>query len=498
MAVKRYFAIKDNSITNAFRDGLTLRGTGSNMGQSDVLETFSLYGQESSSSAELQRILIEFDINEIINDRNNSLIPASGSVSFFLNLYNARHSDTLPRDYTLNVLAVSQSWQEGIGMDMEDYSDLTYDKLGSNWIRRSGSTSWDTIGGDFHAAPVYSATFPVGNEDLSVDVSGLVEEWIKGAGSGGKENYGFGVKLPPNLEAYFSSSTGANVSPNIHNPGGSTFSYYTKKFFGRGTEFWFKRPKIEARWDSRTKDDRGNFYASSSLAPAADNLNTLFLYNFVRGRLTNIPAIGTGEIFVDLYETLGESALTQCIDTPATGGYVSTGIYSCSVCVDSTATTLRDVWYSGSVEYHTGSISVINLNSSNFNKTGKYVVNITNLKNEYYSDQTNRFRLFAREKDWSPNIFTVAQSTVTNLIFESASYQISRVVDDEIIVAYGTGSTNHTLLSYDVSGNYFDLDMSMLEPDYSYRINISVYEDSLSSYVEQANTFKFKVSKYEY
>ena len=99
---------------------------------------------------------------------------------------------------------------------------------------------------------------------------------------------------------------------------------------------------------------------------------------------------------------------------------------------------------------------------------------------------------------WSPNIFTVAQSTVPNLIFESASYQITRVVDDYIVVEYGTGSVNHTLLSYDVSGNYFDLDMSMLEEGYMYGIHISIYDDAIKSYVEQPVEFKFKVNKYEY
>ena len=31
MAIKRFFATKDNTITNAFEENLTTRGTGSNM-----------------------------------------------------------------------------------------------------------------------------------------------------------------------------------------------------------------------------------------------------------------------------------------------------------------------------------------------------------------------------------------------------------------------------------------------------------------------------------
>lgn len=479
MAIKRYFASKDNTISNAFRSDLVTRATGSNMGASDILEVFSIYGQANATSIEKTRFLIEFPMSGIEADRNANTLPASGNVEFYLKLYNAKHPFTLPSQYNLTVLAISSSWQEGVGLDMEEYKDLTYDQLGSNWIKRSGSTSWDSEGGDFHASPVYTASLPVGNEDLEINVTSLVEEWIKGEAAGGKNNYGFGIKLPDELE------TGA-------------ISYYTKKFFGRGTGDWFRRPTLEARWDSTIKDDRGNFYTSSSLAPASDNLNTLYLYNFVRGRLANIPAIGTGEIFVDLYETLGGDALTQCIDTPATGGYVSTGIYSCSVCVDTTATTLRDVWYSGSVEYHTGSITADDFAASNYSTTNQYVLSVTNMQDEYYPEQSARFRFFARQKGWSPNIYTVAQSTVPNLVFESASYQITRVVDDYIVVDYGTGSVNHTLLSYDVSGNYFDLDMSMLEEGYMYGIHISIYDDAIKSYVEQPVEFKFKVNKYEY
>ena len=38
-----------------------------------------------------------------------------------------------------------------------------------------------------------------------------------------------------------------------------------------------------------------------------------------------------------------------------------------------------------------------------------------------------------------------------------------RQVDGVIAKRYGTGSQNHTMLSYDKSGSYFDFDMSMLE-----------------------------------
>ena len=42
MAIKRFTASADNTITNAFKSDLATRATGSNMGKSDILEVFSI------------------------------------------------------------------------------------------------------------------------------------------------------------------------------------------------------------------------------------------------------------------------------------------------------------------------------------------------------------------------------------------------------------------------------------------------------------------------
>ena len=73
------------------------------------------------------------------SDRTAGSIPASGSVSFYLRLFNARHSSQNPREFKLVAAAVSGSWQEGSGLDMEDYSDLTYNNPGSNWINANNN-----------------------------------------------------------------------------------------------------------------------------------------------------------------------------------------------------------------------------------------------------------------------------------------------------------------------------------------------------------------------
>jgi hypothetical protein len=654
MAIKRYIATADNSITNAFKDNLSTRGTGSNAGAADILETFSIYGQESTGSSELSRILINFPISNITTDRANGTVPASGSVSFFLNLYNAAHSSTLPRDYKLTVNAINGSWEEGYGLDLDNYTDLTYDKIGSNWINANGSFvgasftmalqggankaamsgqtftltdsngvsqtftfniandtvtngsigmnsdsnttdiintiklaindpslsdldieattitaigdadsemrllikqkttglagnttvdlsgvthlsvlnsttgftggsgTWATPGGDIYtdSSSSFEQTFEIGDEDLSINITPLVEQWINSEGNilGTKNNYGVMVKLSASYEA--TSST---------NLEGAVISYYTKKFFARDSEFFFKRPCLEARWDSSLKDQRGSFYYSSSLAPSEDNLNTIYLYNYVRGRLRDIPSIGTDNIYVSIFSGSADntspsgSALELYQDTvhvsdlnkyTTTGSHVSTGIYKCSFAFtgSSTLETVYDVWFSGSrtahplhagltsVQFHTGTISPDTFAASNINPNGKYVVSMPNLKQSYSNKETERFRLYVRNKNWSPNIYTKAQATPQTLIIESASFQVTRVVDQQVVIPYGTGSNDndYSMLSYDVSGNYFDLDLSMLEAGYTYGFQYSFYEDSVSSYREQPYLFKFRVEKDEY
>ena len=127
-----------------------------------------------------------------------------------------------------------------------------------------------------------------------------------------------------------------------------------------------------------------------------------------------------------------------------------------------------------------------------------YYLNITNLREKYRADETARFNLYVRNKYWNPTIYTVAQSSPPTTTIPSASYRVYRLLDSYEAVPYGTGSDLHTVLSYDVSGNYFDFDMSLLEPGYAYALKFSFYDSGLQSWTEQNEAFKFRIEDYEY
>ena len=278
MAIKRYIAEADNTITNAFETNLITRATKANMGAADVLETFVIHGQTSSSiraeNAEEARIIIQFPVSgtnaaieTIHRDRSNNVIPPQGKVSFYLRMFNARHAETTPEDFDLDVKILSKTWNEGRGLDMDTYSDTGF----SSWLSSSSGSAWSSPGGDFHSAVdtnnfSASVNFKHGFEDIEVDVTTAVENWVDGT----KANYGFLLK-------HIASSLSGNNG-----------TLYTKKFFARTTEFFFRRPVIEARWDDSRKDHRGSFFISSSLLDQTDNINRLYLYNRFRGQLKNI------------------------------------------------------------------------------------------------------------------------------------------------------------------------------------------------------------------
>ena len=497
MGIKRYFATADNTITNAFKSDLTTKATGSNMGAADILEIFSIYGQTSSSagiSSEETRAIINFDISNISAERAAGDIPASGSIEFYLKLYNASHGKTLPVDYNIQIAALTKSWDEGYGLDMDEYTDPGTGSggFGSTWV--SASTGpWENAGGDITTDVTYQYNYSVGLDgetDIEVDVSNLVEDWISG-------------------EATLSGSNGFIVRISAADAARQK-SYYTKQFFARGSEFFFKRPVLEARWDSALKDNSSNFCLSSSLGGVDENLNTLYLYNYGRGRKRNIPSIGTGPILLSVYSgssdntTPSGSALglpagggvATAGDTNVTGAWVSTGVYSASFDYTGSAITpFFPVWHSGSIQYVTGcAIDVTDCFDGDCSDLYPiYFTKITNLRDSYQKDEIARFRLYTRPKNWYPTIYTVASTAIENSIIEDAYFKIERLADNLDVISYGTGTMEHTLLSYDKNGNYFDLDMSMLQDDFTYGIKFAFkYDDK---YIEQKGTFKFRIER---
>ena len=543
MAIKRYFATKDTTITDAYKSDLATAATGSNAGQSDILEAFSIFGQASAESLERSRILIQFDA---------ATIKASAHVAttkYYLKLFNAEHAQRLPRNFEMSVKPVTSDWEEGIGLDLINYShsdeaswvgrtsdriaqvvnvtlnsatvahyagktvslfdgqdnkfnfffktveesssteasgtDVEVDisalavadnarhrvnltipagnavagpstlrivldgaavpgvdvhtlevsingqartlipglikaaitavagaelngfaaavdgdgedaasgalsnlqvqiigpvgaavftveavdeppglenitisthleaidetvvgiltttinnraefnavenvgvitvtnvipgkasaPLSSDWLQKPtlltttpglDYTAWTTPGGDYDAAAEVLVTqfFDKGTENLEIDITTIVNQWIADANP--RANYGLGVML----SAAYEDGTKAE-------------SYYTKRFFARDSEFFFKRPAIEARWDSALKDDRGKLVTASPFKTNAENTETVYYHNYIDGNLTDLHTniFDAADDAKNLYFSLTtDKALSQKVTIDAT------------------------------------------------------------------------------------------------------------------------------------------------------------------------------------
>jgi hypothetical protein len=474
MSIKRYIAEKDTMITDAFKQNQTMRGTNANLGASDVLEIFSIYRQVTTSSYEKARILIQFPVQNIINDRNNKIIAESGSCEFILKLSNASHSESTPENITVTVSAVSGAWEEGNGLDLEGYTDVGF----ANWLSASSTSGWISAGGDTHSGSIQQ-TIVEASDDLEVDITSFVEEWISGV----KLNNGLLISLDAALES-------------------DTQSYYTKKFFARRSQFFYKRPWVEARSNTSIKDKRNTFYLSSDMLSQEDNLNTLFLYNSVRGQLKNIPAVGTGSLLVRIYSgtlAAGPSgpplALLNGSVTAVTGGFYATGIYTASVGLSGSFGCIYDVWQTitGNQIYTGSAIEPLIYDAAETSDIPEYILTIPNLKQSYKNTEIAKIRVDVKDRQWDSNIYHIAAYSPDKTSIENLYYRVIRLADNYEVVPYGTGSVKHTLTSYDLEGNYFDLDMSLFEPGYAYKLFFSFEYNS--SFYELKDTFKFRVDK---
>ncbi len=612
MSVLRYTATKDNTISSAFKVNLSNRGTLSNMGSSDILEVFAIFGQASSASLEQSRVLVQFPVDSILTDRTSGKLPESGSVTFKLKMFNAEHNQTVPEKVTCVARPLVKAWTEGGGLDMESLLD----EGASNWLSASSGTPWVNPGGDFLSASYistgsmiplsYEQFLDTGLENLDIDITELVEEYIKNeAGTGtpsigsvifsdgnnpttgdkikiyayngdfntfefkntsGSSGTTFFVEIGANARetatnfintinvsssikdyiaatgqdndltasltqrvstlygnTVISSSTTAPTTSITDFSGGTGAlnyglilklsgsqedgsllrSYYTKKFFARSSHHFLEKPVIEAQWDSSITDDRGSVVKASPLASEADNLNNIYLYNRIRGSLKDIPNTGS-RLLVQLVPGLGqdpESVIlsNDTVDTYITASKHSTGVYKATFAYSGSQSSLRDVWmYTGSagntkLELFSGSSFSVSSNSLNsYKEIPRYVTKITNLKSAYNSQETATFRVYTRNKNWKPNVYTVARQAAPIDTIREAYYKIKRVSDDMTVINYSTSSIrSYSSLSYDISGSYFDLDMSILEPNYLYEISL-LFKDG-SDYTEQKEKFKFRV-----
>jgi len=219
--------------TSSYDASIYLQQPEQNAGRDEILEVGKLY---YGTTKDIYRTLIKFDVQSISASISNGEI--SNGWKAYLNL-KAAGSEEIPLNYTIYANAISQSWSMGTGTK---FDNITSD--GVSWKYRDGINSWqdNTIGGtayyvagttgsanaeggNWYTGSEASQSFNYQSDDVRMDVSGLLTQWISGS-------------LPNN---------GLIIHHSL-NSEDDAFDYGVLKFFSKETNTIYE-PKLEIVWN---------------------------------------------------------------------------------------------------------------------------------------------------------------------------------------------------------------------------------------------------------
>jgi hypothetical protein len=451
--IYRIFPFKDTFITNDYVAPNFTRLTGANVGFSEELDVFKRAGISgaigTAGSGTLARALLQFDLSKFSELTASGDIPTAG-LTFHLRMNHKTRGCPEPKSYELTIRPISSSWDEGDGMDVNTYADDGY----ANWEKRTSTQYWNVAGGDFLPSPTASAYFDTGTEDIDVDVTSIVNGWL----SGTFPNYGVAVHMTASLE-----------SDSVY------VDYYRKKFYSRHSSYKDRRPYIEVRVNDFRGDDRANMQWSRT--------GSLYLYNVVGGVFTDL----IGQVVVSIADASG-------VLMHVTASQVGTGIYSASFALPTgsySGSLFYDRWRAGAVAMTTGTFTLSKPNPVNTLAQHPLIARVRNGQDEYTPEDVPVFEVLFRKRPHTVPVLSTASLGPTPYIVERAWYAIENFATKERVVPFGTGSQNHTRLSYGGSGNSFKFHMSNLHQGNVYRIIFLVDEQGRKQIVDPG--YKFKV-----
>jgi hypothetical protein len=457
----RLYPTKDTFVTNDFRYPNYTRLTASNVGASEELDVFKRAGISGAEgdigSSSLGRILMQFDLTQYTSLTGSGELAGSG-VTFHLRMNHKTGGCTRPSSFDLIVRPVSSSWDEGLGQDVGRLADEGF----SNWDRRTSADFWTIPGGDFLASPTASFHFDTGVEDMEVDVTSIVNGWL----SGTYPNNGLGIALTASLE-----------SNSVY------VDYYQKKFYSRHTQFEDRGPYLEVRFNDVVRDDRANVQWGRS--------GTLYLYNAPGGAFQDLPGN-----FITVAISDASGVLTYL--TASRGA--APGIYSASFALPTgsysagrpySGSLFHDSWGSGSFAFATGSFVPVTLTPTNSMTQYPLTARVRNMQDEYVPEDVAVLEVLFRRRPHTLPVVQTASLGVTPYIVEQAYYAVENESTRERVIPFGTGSQQHTRLSYGEGGNSFRLYMRNLHAGNAYRILFLVLENGRQQIIDGG--FRFKV-----
>jgi len=478
-----------------------------NVGEAATLDLFKLYGLTSSGSVpniELSRLLVHFNLDSLRTLISESKIDTnSPSFNCTLKLFSVYAGQPLPRNFTVVVHPLSQSFDEGLGRDVVKYSDrdvcnfVSASRPNNAW-HLSGANLGGPLGTDVDYLTSFvkngitsslasSQLFVVGNENLNVDVTTAISATLANI----IPDCGFRIALTSSIEEDAST-------------------YFVKRFAARHAYDASYHPQLIIKFDDSIIDDTTNLRLNSSCS--------LILRNFDNLLPTNISS-GSSVL-------TGSDCVVLKLEMPVSGGVYNllfsgsqatvgstlalTGVYSASVFVSQEnayvisklnttgSVAFTPIWQSvdGSVGYHTGSAITFYPSARGSSNVAlkRYVVSVTEIPNEIDIADVRQVRVNIFDDTSSAIVITKIPVELPGLTIRNVYYRIRDNVSNDIVIPFDK-EYHATRCSSDSAGMYFTLQPADLKVDHTYVIDIMIVIGNTNKiYLDASPIFKVKDS----
>lgn len=502
-----FTASKDTYITNKIIS-VSARATDANVGGASTLDLFKLYDETPISGEttpnELSRILIKFNLTDISSSLKDKVDFSDSSFRAVLKLHDVQGSQLAPSGFNVMLMPLSKSFDEGKGKDISSLSFLDR----ANWLTASytnDNNTWSSSGafasGTMGAANIdlmedasiggtstyllKSQYFPLGTEDLSLDVTTLVSASMTSE----IPDHGFLVAFSGSQELDHETR-------------------FVKRFASRHTKNPYIRPKLIIEYNDSIRSNNTNFEFNVT--------GSLFLNNYSRGAAANIlsgsantEVSGDNCLLLKLHTGSYEKYFTG--SQASVAGITKTGVYSATFAIDrflsasvtSTETLENFIAASGSVtfgqewlsldeniSYFTGSLKIDSQNRNVGLTEKKYRFNIVNLRQEYATTDVPRMEVFITDLAAEKLSVRIPVKLSTEMI-DKVYYQIRDAYNGKILTPF-TEENDITRLSSDDKTMYFSPSLSHLPIGRTYTIDIMTVINGIKTKYMENGVFRIK------
>lgn len=467
MSKLRLYPIKENTIAK----GVAYERI--NSSQNNIADIW--YGGGATDTAVLKRQsysrhMVQFDLTELESKLSSFDINPAYITSYKLKFKNAIPSDKiLEPEYEFDVLnksvassfdmvayPINKFWDEGRGHDLERTKYVIKQNGSpvlsgvSNWLSATTLVSWDNPG--IYDNPTaqtsfnFTQHFSIGNEDLDMDITLLVNDWL----SGGSTNNGIAFGFTSDFESL------------------STDTRYITSFYTNKTNYAFK-PYLEVNYNQVIKDDR--HWVTNN------RTSRLFLYLFSGNQATNYYSAGTVSI---------KNSANVVIYSGLTPTHHSKGVYYVDVLMSGATKgqKYKDVWQG--VTFTPG------VDQTDF-------TNFFDIRDNYYNNNSKRVNDYAIDIYGIPNDSPLVTGEIyrvyadTRMAFSNQKphtdfgleYRITMSLEEVI-----PWTSMNTAIIDDCLSCYFDLDTSWLLDSQIYKIEFRISEFGTKRLIPDPLIFK--------